>query len=143
MVAEIINMRKKLLHKHIVQEGAIDGVINAVRDAVLHGKTMDTLVENIGKIIKDNRPRALRIARTESAGFSNALMYSSMYSAGVKRHRWITAMDERVRATHDMAMIQGPINIGDRFVNGLQYPGDPNGPPEEVINCRCTIVPAM
>jgi hypothetical protein len=30
--------------------------------------------------------------------------------------------------------------VGDEFVNGLRHPGDPEGPPEEVIHCRCTIV---
>jgi hypothetical protein len=32
------------------------------------------------------------------------------------------------------------IPLDEAFSNGLMYPGDENGPPEEVINCRCTLV---
>jgi len=28
--------------------------------------------------------------------------------------------------------------MGERFSNGLMYPGELGGPAEEVINCRCT-----
>jgi hypothetical protein len=25
----------------------------------------------------------------------------------------------------------------------LDFPGDPAGPPEEIINCRCTMIPVV
>ncbi len=41
------------------------------------------------------------------------------------------------------AEAQGPIGMAQVFTNGLKYPGDPDGGPEEVINCRCTLVPEV
>ncbi len=30
-----------------------------------------------------------------------------------------------------------------RFSNGCMYPGDPDGKPSEVYNCRCTMIAVM
>jgi hypothetical protein len=53
---------------------------------------------------------------------------------------WHTAEDSRVRDSHD-TMDGQEIAMGEIFVTGngveLEYPGDPNGPAEEIINCRC------
>jgi hypothetical protein len=39
------------------------------------------------------------------------------------------------------------VAAGEYFVTGagnqLEYPGDPNGPPEEIINCRCWREPSI
>jgi hypothetical protein len=52
---------------------------------------------------------------------------------------WRTAGDNRVRDSH--AAIDGEeVDINALFSNGLERPKDPNGRPEEVYNCRCTIL---
>ena len=52
---------------------------------------------------------------------------------------WRTAGDNRVRDSH--AAIDGEeVDINALFSNGLKRPKDPNGRPEEVYNCRCTIL---
>lgn len=52
---------------------------------------------------------------------------------------WKTAGDNRVRDSH--AAIDGEeVGIDALFSNGLKRPKDPNGRPEEVYNCRCTIL---
>jgi hypothetical protein len=63
------------------------------------------------------------------------------------QHAWLTASDERVRASHIQAGKDygvngdpGPIGYNQPFIiNGekLMHPRDPNGSPENVINCRC------
>lgn len=54
--------------------------------------------------------------------------------------RWQATLDARVRDTHRDADAQlrglyEPFTVGG---HALQFPGDPTGPPEEVINCRCS-----
>jgi uncharacterized protein with gpF-like domain len=52
--------------------------------------------------------------------------------------QWLSRMDSRVRDDH--ASVTGEIvDYNDTFSNGLRFPGDPNGAPEQVINCRCEL----
>jgi len=89
--------------------------------------------------------RADRIARTEVAGAVNAGVdaFARESTAATGREwykRWWTSQDDRVRATHRAAHGQ-VVPPGGRFSVGgatLRYPGDPLGPPQEVINCRCS-----
>lgn len=51
--------------------------------------------------------------------------------------QWDAALDSRTRDSH--ARLDGEIReLDEKFSNGLMFPGDPSGRPEEVINCRCT-----
>lgn len=59
---------------------------------------------------------------------------------------WRTARDNRVRDIHDVMEGQ-QVAFGEMFVDGdgnqLEYPGDPNAPPETTINCRCWREPVV
>lgn len=92
--------------------------------------------------------RAERIARTETIGAYNAAAYTAgaaMASVtGTQRWaQWIaTTTDARTRPTHLAAHLQvqalgEPFSVG---VTTLRFPGDPSGPANEVINCRCTVI---
>lgn len=64
-----------------------------------------------------------------------------MEGESVERTEWIGSRDNLVRETHD---IDGEVQpLGQRFSNGLRYPGDVDGPANEVIQCRCTSAPVM
>lgn len=55
---------------------------------------------------------------------------------------WRCLRDDRVRPTHFAADGQ-TVPLGSAFTVGgalLAFPHDPNGPPEEVINCRCLLI---
>lgn len=61
---------------------------------------------------------------------------------GVPFKTWKTAEDDRVRPDHADADGQ-TVPIGQPFDVGgeqLQYPGDPAGSDENVLNCRCTLL---
>lgn len=50
--------------------------------------------------------------------------------------QWDATLDGRTRPSH--ARIDGEIRETDEeYSNGLMFPGDPSGPAEEVIFCRC------
>lgn len=55
---------------------------------------------------------------------------------------WLAAEDTRTRETHREAdgqrvPLESPFSVGGF---DLRFPGDPTGPAQEVINCRCTLL---
>jgi hypothetical protein len=104
--------------------------------------------------------RAERIARTEvgrvqSAAQQGRFATIDRRAPGTMGKVWINSKDARVRDSHREAGRRyrvggdpGPIPVGESFIVGgaaLRYPLDPNGPPDEVIECRCRhrIVPLV
>lgn len=90
------------------------------------------------------------IARTEAmraVGLANREMYRQAFDSGdldpaLITREWNTAKDERVRSSH-AAMHGQQRGFEDAFVSGdgnkLRFPGDPEAPAEDVINCRCSV----
>ena len=76
------------------------------------------------------------------AGTLAAGLEQSRVSGRLLRKRWDSRHDTRVREGH--REVDGDIlQLGMPFyVDGwpLQFPGDPMGPPETVINCRCKLM---
>lgn len=110
------------------------------------GDSIPELADRIRAIPETYAGRATTIARTEVIGITNggSLAYTkSLTDAGTgpAGKEWIAATDERTRPSHAEADGQ-KIAINASFKVGghsADYPGDPSLPPEEVINCRCTI----
>ena len=48
--------------------------------------------------------------------------------------------DGRERPSHVMCNNTYANPRTGKFLNGLRFPGDPNGEPSEIWNCRCTLV---
>lgn len=106
----------------------------------LEKRVQERLSEETG----DWKGRARTIARTESA----ALQSSASIEAARLRNTelgedltqvWIATMDSVTRPTHRAAHGQRT-EIGGQFTVGtasLRFPGDPKGPADEVVNCRC------
>lgn len=88
--------------------------------------------------------RAQTIARTETARAYNATRHLVMEEQGVREIEWLSANDERVRTDPYNHAIDGERRrLGERFSNGLRFPGDPEGAAGNVINCRCVTVPVL
>jgi hypothetical protein len=91
--------------------------------------------------------RATVIARTEAIGAMNAGRADSFVAyaeeTGEELERvWLATDDNRTRHTHEVADGQRQ-PLGQPFIVGgfeLRFPGDPLGPPQEVIQCRCTLL---
>ncbi len=89
--------------------------------------------------------RAARIARTEVSsafGYAQTEVMAEAVDLGIATEmEWITARDSVVRESH---RIDGERRKpGEKFSNGCEYPGDPAGGVEEIVNCRCTVAPVI
>ena len=108
----------------------------------LSGDSIPKIAERLMAIIGNNEASAIRNARTmtTSAECHGRLdSYSNLSSQGVIQKKvWIATPDDRTRPSH--INIDGEEQeINDLFSNGCMYPGDGNGPPEEVWMCRCSM----
>lgn len=87
--------------------------------------------------------RSMVIARTEVIGASNAGSRYAAKQTGLKlKKEWVATADDRTRDSHEEADgqvrdIDEPYDVGS---SELMFPGDPDGEPEDVIQCRCAEV---
>ena len=110
---------------------------------ILQGESMDKIAKRLRNVQEMNRTQAIRSARTIVTGAENKGRQDSYARAEadgiILQKEWLATNDSRTRHSH--AVLDGAIVDQDKkFDNGLMYPGDPNGRPEEVWNCRCTLV---
>ena len=106
------------------------------------GEGIPQLAKRVSQVMEASRTRAATIARTETGSAFSSGRVEGMRQAGISKQQWLTAHDEHVRESH--ANQDGDIeSIDGTFKNGCRYPNDPEGLPEEIINCRCTVVPVV
>lgn len=107
--------------------------------AIDANETREQLVDRIKETYSGfTESRAKTIARTEVHGATEQGTLDAYKQAGVSIKIWVAVTDGVTRESH--AMLDGEeVPINGYFSNGLFMPGDPNGPAEEVINCRCQI----
>ena len=110
---------------------------------ILQGESMDKIAKRLRNVKEMNKTQAIRSARTIVTGAENKGRQDSYARAEadgiILQKEWLATNDGRTRHSH--AMLDGAIVDQDKkFDNGLMYPGDPSGRPEEVYNCRCTLV---
>ena len=115
--------------------------------------------DKIEKMVAAYRNRALRyraeaIARTEAMRALHQSQDEAIKQAiekGILKADavgfvWRTARDARVRDSHK-SMEGETVAYGQRFTSGsgakLRYPGDPNAPASETVNCRCWREPSI
>ena len=116
----------------------------SVTSSILQGKSIKHMADDLqSRIVTMNRDSAIRTARTAVTGAQNAGRMDSYFAAekmGIKcRKEWMATLDGRTRHSH--AMLDGEVVDNDKkFSNGCRFPGDPNGAPAEIYNCRCTLV---
>lgn len=133
-----------------LRDGRFDRTVNA---AARDGRALTP--QQVDRMVDRYRERYLRyrsnvIARTEamrSVHQGKEAMYRQAIDEGKldaqnMTQEWNTAMDERVRGSHT-GMNQQVVPFGEPFISGLgnalMYPTDPNAPPEDSIQCRCSV----
>ena len=118
---------------------------NSLVESMILGEGMPAITRRILNITGSCLNQARRIARTETMRAAS----QGRYLAASQVHqefglpmlkKWHTALDERTRPDHEAASGQ-TVKFDEPFIVGgaeLMYPQDPNGPPEQTINCRCS-----
>lgn len=134
-----------------------DQVYEKVKAAVATGTAEGQSIPEIAKQIKTDlldsgapywKNRAVTVARTETIGAYNGGANDAFgvivgeFPEDEFEKIWLATDDSRTRHTHNEADGQRVSYSADFSVGGfpMGFPGDPRGPAEEVINCRCTML---
>lgn len=113
---------------------------------ILQGEAISDIARRMQNVTNSNYKAAVRNARTMYTGAQNAGRvdaYKRAEKMGIEGEmQWVATLDGRTRHSH--RQLDGErIKIGGKFSNGCRYPGDPQGEPSEVYNCRCTLIEQM
>ena len=134
-----------------VRQSIIQELIKVFADGLERNDSIEKVASDIRKTVNNGdfyRWQALRIARTEATGAANLGTIKASEESGVELTKeWISAIDKRTRrnpkSEFDHVDMDGvvvdekqPFNVNGDLI---QFPGDPNGEPGNIINCRCTI----
>lgn len=116
---------------------------SAITQGILQGESMEGIAKRLREVTDMNRAASIRNARTMTTAAENGGRQDSYKRAekmGIElENQWVATLDGRTRHSH--RMLDGETRkVGEEFSNGCEYPGDPAGEPEEVYNCRCTLI---
>lgn len=119
-------------------------ISSATAQSILMGESTEKAAARLQRVVGMSANSAMRAARTAFTGAQNAGRvdsYKRALSLGIDlEQQWLATPDERTRYSHREIDMEH-VKVGEKFSNGLRYPGDPEGSPEEVYNCRCTLIP--
>ena len=108
-------------------------------------KATDDFIEVSQRHIGEDRWFSDERALPDSANYANMTVgyeeWQEAIESGKKKKMWVSQKDGRVRHTHRVAdgqtvPINGYFKVGNSL---LAYPTDPEGEPEEIVNCRCHV----
>jgi len=136
-----------------VPDEVFGAVAQIIDSATTNGASIPDVTEQVQQLLDATdaekwKNRARTVARTEVVGAYNGGLYdafamvveSDPEASWMKR--WLATEDHRTRPDHVKADGQ-TVPWGQHFDVGgfaMLYPHDPAGPPQEVINCRCTML---
>ena len=134
-------LKDYLLQKVVVpiSQTTIDQIEAVLQKAQREGWGVDETV----KELEDEdltQFRARLIVRTETVKATNITQLAAADNEDFEMEKqWIAIEDNRTRRSHSHAGVDGErVALDQPYSNGLMFPGDPEGGPEEVCNCRCT-----
>lgn len=118
-------------------------IAGAVSRGIATGRNYEATARELAGLTKIGYNNAVRIARTEghriqAQAAMDACEYAQDRGADIVK-QWDATLDKRTRPSHQM--VDGEVReLNEPFSNGLMFPGDPDGGPAEVINCRCALL---
>jgi HK97 family phage portal protein len=144
-ITELMSERAQRFAKKI-SDTTYNQLKQSLLEGFLAGESESKLAERVNDVMTlAKRQRAQTIARTETFSVVNQAHIETYRMNGVEWKEWLTAGDERVRDMHvaadgQITKLDDYFNVGGEY---LMYPGDPNGSPENIINCRCVSLPVI
>lgn len=149
LAAYLAEVRNRLVR---TPDEVYDLIAGQVSAGVNLGDSVPQLSVRVGEVLAlTDTPhwsnRATVIARTETIGALNAARLEAFRQVaedegGEFERVWLSTDDSRTRETHVLADGQR-VGLNEPFMVGgfpLMFPGDPSGPPQETIQCRCTFL---
>lgn len=137
----IAYLKDYLLQKVVVpiSQTTVDQIEAVLQKALREGWGVDETV----KELEDEdltKYRARLIVRTETVKAANITQLAAADNEDFEMEKqWIAIEDRRTRLSHSHAGVDGErVDLDQPYSNGLMFPGDPNGDPSEICNCRCT-----
>lgn len=134
---------EKAIKRDIDLEYGKKQITSSITSGILQGRPIDEIAQDLMiRISGMNKYSAIRAARTATTGAQNAGRLDGLVAAeamGIKlAKKWNATYDGKTRHSH--AVLDGEtVACNKKFSNGCRYPGDPDGRPEEIYNCRCKI----
>jgi hypothetical protein len=131
-------------------------IVAEIEAGVREGKGIPEVTAEVERILTSTGSerwpnRARTVARTETIGAVNAGVFRAAVLDAQDRGDpapfkvWLSTDDQRTRPTHVRAdkqrtLLTSPFDVGGA---ALMFPGDPRGPAQEVIQCRCSLLPIV
>lgn len=124
-----------------------DRIRREMTQGILQGEPIGKMADRLQRVTTMDRNAAVRNARTaftsaENLGRSEAA--DDLKAQGIPVEEvWSATYDKRTRDSH--LLLDGTTRDASGFfgvgllATPLRYPGDPDGDPEEVYNCRCRL----
>lgn len=121
-------------------------ITSEVIRGIVAGSPIPDIAASFQSVMRMSESSAIRNARTSMTSAQNSGRLESYEAAaerGIEMKKvWMATFDNRTRDSH-MEMNGEMVDVDEEFSNGLMYPADPSGDPEEVYNCRCTMKVAL
>jgi SPP1 gp7 family putative phage head morphogenesis protein len=132
------------------EQKEVERLRDLVSDTAKTGYRRREMEKRIMQEWKVSKKKARFLARQETSLYMSKLRREQSLAAGVRKYKWITARDERVRPATPAAKKSG---ANHRHLHGkIFYYGDPpvvnlktqkRAEPGEDYNCRCTARPVV
>lgn len=119
---------------------------SALTQGILKGDSVDKIAGRLQTVTDMSASAAIRNARTMTTAAENAGRldrYEEAKEMGIRMKKtWVATLDDRTRDAH--ALLDGQtVDIDEPFdsiLGPIMCPGDPDADPENVYNCRCTMI---
>ena len=125
----------------------------AVTQGILQGESVPNMAKRLMSVFGMDERASIKAARTSFTSAENAgrvHSYKRAQGLGIAlQQEWLATLDLRTRMTHRLldgqrVQVGGyfePEGYGSKY--RVRFPGDPQGLPEMVWSCRCTLVASV